>query len=200
LWLVVGLGNPGDEYAATRHNAGFMLVERLARAWGVGLRGRLFKSKTAVARRGGEDILLAQPKTFMNRSGQAVRAMLAGKGVPPERLVVVYDDLDIPLGEIRVRKTGRPGTHKGMISVAGEVRTDGFPRVRIGIGPSPAGRDASDFVLEPFGRDERPLFEKSLELAEEAVEMIIEGRIDRAMTRFNRRVAGDFGTGGKPGT
>lgn len=190
MWLVVGLGNPGDEYAATRHNAGFMLVERLAHAWGVSLRGRLFKAKTAVARRGDEDILLAQPRTFMNRSGQAVRAMLAGKDVPPERLVVVYDDLDIPLGEIRVRKTGRPGTHKGMISVAGEVRTGAFPRVRIGIGPSPAGRDAADFVLEPFGRGERPLFEKSLELAEEAVAMILDGRIDRAMTRFNRRVAG----------
>ena len=189
MWLVVGLGNPGDEYAATRHNAGFMLVERLARAWGVSLRGRLFKAKTAVARRGDEDILLAQPRTFMNRSGQAARAMLAGKDVPAARLVVVYDDLDIPLGEIRVRKTGRPGTHKGMISIAGEVRTDAFPRVRIGIGPSPAGRDAADFVLEPFGRNERPLFEKSLELAEEAVAMILDGRIDRAMTRFNRRVA-----------
>jgi PTH1 family peptidyl-tRNA hydrolase len=196
LWLVVGLGNPGDEYAATRHNAGFLLVERLARAWGVSLRGRLFKAKTGLARRGDEDVLLAQPKTFMNRSGQAVRAMLAGKGVPPERLIVVYDDLDIPLGEIRVRKAGRPGTHKGMISVFGEVRTDAFPRVRIGIGPGPAGRDATDFVLEPFGRDERPLFEKGLELAEEAVGMILDGRIDRAMTRFNHRRAmtGDPGT------
>ena len=135
MWLVVGLGNPGDEYASTRHNAGFMLVERMARAWGVELRGRLFKSRTALARRAGEEVLLALPKTFMNRSGTAVRAALAGKGVPPERLVVVYDDLDIPLGEIRVRKTGRPGTHKGMISIAGEIRTDAFPRVRIGIGP-----------------------------------------------------------------
>jgi peptidyl-tRNA hydrolase, PTH1 family len=202
LWLVVGLGNPGDEYAATRHNAGFMLVDRLARAWGVALRGRLFKSRTAVARRGEEEVLLAQPKTFMNRSGQAVRALLAGKGVPPERLLVVYDDLDIPLGEIRVRKTGRPGTHKGMISVTGEVRTDAFPRVRIGIGPSPADRDASDFVLEPFGRNERPLVEKSLELAEEAVEMILDGRIDLAMTRFNHRRATTEtpGDDGKSGT
>lgn len=189
MWLVVGLGNPGDEYADTRHNAGFLLVDRLARAWGVSLRGRLFKAKTGRARRGDEDVLLAQPRTFMNRSGQAVRAMLAGKDVPPGRLVIVYDDLDIPLGEIRVRKEGRPGTHKGMISVVGEIRTDVFPRVRIGLGPSPEGRDAADFVLEPFGRDERPLFEKSLEFAEEAVEMILDGRIDQAMTRFNRRVA-----------
>jgi len=189
LWLVVGLGNPGDEYAAARHNAGFMLVERLARAWGVELRGRLFKARTAIARRGGEDVLLALPKTFMNRSGLTVRAAMNGRAVPPERLVVVYDDLDIPLGEIRVRKKGRPGTHKGMISIAGEIRTVEFPRVRIGIGPLPAGRDAAEFVLEPFRRDERPLLAQSLGMAEEAVEMILDGGIDRAMTRFNRHRA-----------
>jgi PTH1 family peptidyl-tRNA hydrolase len=187
LWLVVGLGNPGDEYAETRHNAGFMLVERMARAWGVPLRGRLFKARTGLARRGGEDVLLALPKTFMNRSGSAVRAAMAGKDIPPERLVVAYDDLDIPLGEIRVRKKGRPGTHKGMISIAGEIRSDDYARVRIGIGPLPAGRDAADFVLERFGRGERPFFEKSLEAAGEALEMILDGGIDLAMTRFNRR-------------
>jgi PTH1 family peptidyl-tRNA hydrolase len=191
LWLVVGLGNPGDEYAGTRHNAGFMLVERLAGAWGVELRGRLFKSRTALARRGGEDILLLQPKTFMNRSGTAVRAAMAGKDVPAERLVVVYDDLDIPLGEIRIRKKGRPGTHKGMISVAGEIRTGEFARIRIGIGPCPAGRDAAEYVLEPFRRDERPLLDQSLAQAAEALDMVLDGRIDRAMTRFNRRVTGD---------
>jgi PTH1 family peptidyl-tRNA hydrolase len=190
LWLVVGLGNPGEEYASTRHNAGFMLVERLARAWGVELRGRLFKAKTGLARRGGEEILLAQPKTFMNLSGLAVRAAMTGKAVPPERLIVIYDDLDIPLGEIRVRKKGRPGTHKGMISVVGEIRTDAFPRVRVGIGPLTSGRDAADFVLEPFRRDERAPFEGSLGEAAEAVEMILDGGIDRAMTRFNRRPAG----------
>jgi PTH1 family peptidyl-tRNA hydrolase len=194
LWLVVGLGNPGDEYAATRHNAGFMLVDRLARAWGVELRGRLFKARTALARRGGDEIFLVEPKTFMNRSGSAVRQAMAGKDVPAERLVVAYDDLDIPLGEIRVRKKGRPGTHKGMISIAGEIRTDEFPRIRIGIGPCPAGRDAADYVLEPFRRDERPLVDKSLEEAAEALEMILDGRIDRAMTRFNRRIAADPGT------
>ena len=189
MWLVVGLGNPGDEYVATRHNAGFMLVERMALAWGVKLRGRLFRAKTGVVRRSGEDVLLALPKTFMNRSGLAVRAILAGKGIPPERLVVVYDDLDIPLGEIRVRKKGRPGTHKGMISVTGEIRTDEFPRIRIGIGPLAEGRDAADFVLEPFGRGERALLEKSLEDAGEALEMILDGAPERAMTRFNRRAA-----------
>src|SRR5512140_30741 len=166
-----------------------MLVDRLALAWGVELRGRLFKSRTALARRAGEEILLVEPKTFMNRSGTAVRAALEGKEVGPERLIVVYDDLDIPLGEIRVRKAGRPGTHKGMISIAGEVRSDAFARVRIGIGPLPPGRDAADFVLEPFRRDERADLERGLEQAAEALEMILDGGIERAMTRFNKRVA-----------
>jgi PTH1 family peptidyl-tRNA hydrolase len=199
LWLVAGLGNPGDEYAGTRHNAGFMLVDRLASAWGVALRGRLFKSRTATARRGGEDVLLIEPKTFMNRSGAAVRAALEGKGTGPERLLVVYDDLDIPLGEIRVRKSGRPGTHKGLISVTGELRTQEFPRVRIGIGPLPSGRDAAEFVLEPFRRDERADLERGLDQAAEAVEMVLDGGIERAMTRFNRKV-GDSPGEGNPGT
>ena len=191
MWLVVGLGNPGEEYAGTRHNAGFMLVERLAAAWGVELRGRLFKARTALARRDPEEVLLVAPKTFMNRSGVAVREALTGKGVPADRLVVAYDDLDIPLGEIRVRKSGRPGTHKGMISVAGTIGTDAFARVRIGIGPLPAGRDAAEYVLERFKRDERSLLGKSLEDAAEALEMILDGRIDRAMTRFNHRRAAE---------
>ncbi len=187
MWLVVGLGNPGDEYASTRHNAGFMLVRRLAGAWGVTLRGRAFKAKTAVARQGEDGILLALPQTFMNRSGVAVREIMAGREVPPERLVVIYDDLDIPLGEIRVRKQGSPGTHKGMISVVNEIKTNVFPRIRIGIGPLPAGRDAADYVLEPFRKSEMRDLEESLDEAEEAVGLILSGEIERAMTRFNHK-------------
>ncbi len=187
MWLVVGLGNPGEDYAATRHNAGFLLVRRFARSRGVDLRGRAFKARTAVVRGGDEDILLALPQTFMNRSGVSVRDILAGREIPPDRLIVVYDDLDIPIGEIRVRKKGSPGTHKGMISVVDLIRTREFPRIRIGIGPLPGGRDAADYVLEPFGRDERPLLETSLADAEEALGMILAGGVDRAMTRFNHR-------------
>jgi PTH1 family peptidyl-tRNA hydrolase len=118
-----------------------------------------------------------------------VRAALAGKGLPPERLVVVYDDLDIRLGEVRVRKQGRAGTHKGMISIVGEIGTDAFPRVRIGIGPCPAGRDAADYVLEGFKRAERRTLDESLAAAAEAVEMVLDGRIEAAMTKFNKRQA-----------
>ena len=189
MWLVVGLGNPGDDYAATRHNAGFKLVRRLASAWGVTLRGRAFHAKSASVRRGDETVLLALPQTFMNRSGVAVREIMAGREIPPGRLIVVYDDLDIPLGEIRVRAKGRPGTHKGMCSIDAEIHTREFARIRIGIGPLPDGRDASDYVLAPFGKDERTLFDRSLEAAEAAVDLILAGDIGQAMTRFNHRVA-----------
>lgn len=187
MWLVVGLGNPGEEYAGTRHNAGALLVQRLALSRGVTLRGRAFKAKTAIVRGGDEELMLAFPQTYMNRSGVSVRAIVAAKDIPPKRLVVVYDDLDIPLGEVRVREKGSPGTHKGMISVVNEVRTREFPRIRIGIGPLPGAADATEYVLAPFGRDERPLLERSLEEAEEALGLVLAGELDRAMTRFNRR-------------
>jgi peptidyl-tRNA hydrolase, PTH1 family len=190
LWLVVGLGNPGEEYEGTRHNAGVMLVERAARAWGVTLKGRAFRARAAVVRRDPEDVLLACPRTYMNLSGLAVRALLAGRDIGPGRLVVVYDDLDIPLGEIRVRKKGRPGTHKGMISVVNEIGTSDFARIRIGIGPLPGRREASDFVLAPFKRNERRELERSLADAAEALEMVLDGGIEKAMTRFNRRDPG----------
>ena len=190
MWLVVGLGNPGEEYAGTRHNAGFLLVQRVARARGVELRGRAFKARTALVRgRADDDVMLALPQTFMNRSGVAVREILARKEIPPARMVVAYDDLDIPLGEIRIRKRGSPGTHKGMISIVDAIGTRDFPRLRIGIGPLPEGRDAADYVLAPFGKDERPLFERSLAEAAEALDLVLAGDANRAMARFNRRAA-----------
>ncbi|MGA2362038.1 MAG: aminoacyl-tRNA hydrolase [Candidatus Aminicenantales bacterium] len=187
MWLVVGLGNPGEEYAATRHNVGFLLVRRVARSRGVELRGRAFKARTAVVQGGDEDVLLALPQTFMNRSGVSVREILAGRDISAGRLVVAYDDLDIRLGEIRVRAKGSPGTHKGMKSIVEEIRTREFPRIRIGIGPLPEGRDAAAYVLSPFGRDERPLLENSLDEAEAALDLILAGGTDKAMARFNRR-------------
>lgn len=187
MWLVVGLGNPGRKYADTRHNAGFRLLKRVADFWGVKLGGRSAANMTATAIRDEQAVILALPQVFMNRTGLAVDRLMRKKNIPADHLVVVYDDLDISLGEIRVRKTGSPGTHKGMRSIVEEIATQKFPRIRIGIGPLPAGRDASRFVLSPFTRKERPLLEKSLEAAEEALTMILDGEMERAMNLFNRR-------------
>jgi PTH1 family peptidyl-tRNA hydrolase len=164
-----------------------MVVERAASSWGAKF-GRLpGRSKTASAERGGEGVVLVLPQTFMNRSGIAVRALMARKNVVPERLIVVTDDLDIDLGEIRVRKSGSPGTHKGLKSVVQEIGSRDFARIRVGIGPLPAGEEATDYVLSNFGRGEKSLLEKSLGEAEEALNLLLAGDVDRAMAHFNRR-------------
>jgi PTH1 family peptidyl-tRNA hydrolase len=187
VWAVVGLGNPGSEYAGTRHNAGFALVQSVARAWDVRLKTRKYRARTAETVRGRETVLLAQPQTYMNASGESVRLLLQGAGLDAERLVVVYDDLDVGLGDVRVRGGGRAGSHKGMQSIVAAIGTTRFPRIRIGIGPLPEGEDAAEFVLAPFAPDERPLFDACLERAREALDLVLAGRLERAMTVYNRK-------------
>ncbi len=187
MWLVVGLGNPGRDYVNTRHNAGFLALKRTAASWGVRFTRRRGGVKTGSAERFGEDILLALPQTYMNRSGIAVRALMSRRGLAPERLIVVYDDLDIDLGEIRIRKAGSPGTHKGLKSVSEEIGSRDFARIRIGIGPLPTGGDATSFVLSRFSRDEKPLLDEALARAQEALALLLAGETDKAMVLFNRR-------------
>jgi PTH1 family peptidyl-tRNA hydrolase len=185
LWAVVGLGNPGRRYAGTRHNAGFLLVARAAEAWDVRLKKNRFMAKTGEGRRGGERVLLAMPETFMNDSGQSAKAIVAGLPVEPEHLIVAYDDVDLPLGGLRVRREGGPGTHKGMASVVATLGTTAFPRIRLGIGPSPEEADIVRFVLTPFRKDERKALDEALDRAVEALDMILAGKIDQAMNDFN---------------
>jgi PTH1 family peptidyl-tRNA hydrolase len=185
LWAVVGLGNPGRRYSQTRHNVGFSFVKRVAKKWEVKLKKRSCLSKTVLASKGGKKILLALPQTFMNKSGRAVKRILEERGVEPKHLLVVYDDLDIPLGEIRIRKSGGPGTHNGMSSIIEEISTTHFPRIRVGIGPLDPDVTATDYVLSPFKEEEKPVLEKSLNHAQKALNYILDGRIEEAMNRFN---------------
>ena len=134
---------------------------------------------------GGDRVFLALPQTYMNNSGLSVRDLLKGKRVEPGSVILIYDDLDIPIGDIRVRKQGTAGTHKGMQSIVQETGSTRFPRIRIGIGPLPPGRDAADFVLSPFSRSEKALLAEALDKAREALLLVLDGRIDQAMTAFN---------------
>jgi PTH1 family peptidyl-tRNA hydrolase len=187
LWIIVGLGNPGKQYSLTRHNAGFIFVRRIAKNWKVRLRKRIFQSKAIETKRMDETIMLAMPQTFMNNSGWAVKQILDGRDAGPADLIVVYDDLDIPLGEIRIRKEGSAGSHKGMKSIIQEINSASFPRIRIGVGPLEFGADAADYVLSPFKEDEKPDFEKSLKKAEDALDLILSSQIEKAMNIYNKK-------------
>ena len=187
MWAVVGLGNPGKRYSGTRHNAGFIFVRNMAKTWKIRLKKRRFSSKIGEIERKSEKIMLALPQNYMNNSGVAVKQILTGRNIQPDKLLVVYDDLDIPLGEIRIRKRGGPGTHKGMGSVVREIETTEFPRMRLGIGSLPAGEDAVDYVLSSFEKREIPLLEDGLKKAQDALEMILGGRLEEAMNTYNQR-------------
>jgi len=193
LWAVIGLGNPGRRYAKTRHNAGFSFIHGLARRWEVKLKKRKFGARIAEVKRDEGRLVLAQPQTYMNQSGAAVREILKGYRIGPENIVVVYDDIDIPLGQIRVRKEGSAGTHKGVRSVIEEIGTRAFARIRVGIGPLAEKEEATRFVLSPFAEEEGRIFKKSLAKATEALDMIIAGRIDQAMNEFNQKEKGQAG-------
>jgi PTH1 family peptidyl-tRNA hydrolase len=177
VWAVVGLGNPGKEYAETRHNAGSRLVKRIAREWGLELRGKRYRARTAETGRGEDRVLLVLPQTFMNLSGLSVSELIRDRRIEPRSIVIVYDDLDVPLGAIRVRAQGTAGTHNGMRSVVQET----------GIGPLPPEADAADYVLSPFSRAEKEVLAGALDEAREALFMILDGNVALAMNTFNAK-------------
>lgn len=187
MWAIIGLGNPGRFYLRTRHNVGYSFIKRVAEERGVKLKRRKLRARVAEIKRGGEDLVLVQPTTYMNQSGLAVRDILEKYRVRSEQMLIVYDDLDIPLGQIRVRKEGSAGSHKGMRSVIEELGTQVFPRIRIGVGPLADRAKAVRFVLSPFAAEEWPKLEEGLNKAREALNLILEGRIEQAMSMFNQR-------------
>ena len=184
LRLVVGLGNPGLAYKRSRHNAGFMILERLAARHGLRFNQRRAHSKLARGTLGAHDLVLAMPQTYVNLSGQAVQGVVMSCGVRPSHILVVYDDLDLPLGTLRIRPYGGPGTHNGMRSIVEYLGTTKFPRLRFGIGTLDA-RAHPDFVLSDFGPDEAVLFDETRERAVRAIEVLLSDGIEAAMNEFN---------------
>jgi PTH1 family peptidyl-tRNA hydrolase len=182
-WLVAGLGNPGPEYAGTRHNVGFRVVDRLAAGGGIGLRHREGQAFTGTGQVAGAPVLIVKPRTFMNLSGRAVGPLARRSGLPPERVLVVFDDMDLPIGRIRIRPHGGAGGHGGVRSLIDALQSQAFPRVRVGVG-RPAG-DAVDHVLSGFSPEELPIIEEAIARATEAVEMILRCGLEAAMNRFN---------------
>ncbi|MBE7385299.1 MAG: aminoacyl-tRNA hydrolase [Leptolyngbya sp. SIO1E4] len=196
LRLIVGLGNPGEQYAKTRHNVGFDVVDALCRRWHIPLsENRRFKGVYGDGRAmAGHKVALLKPQTFMNRSGQSVRAVLDWYKFEPASVLVVYDDMDLPLGRLRLRPSGSAGGHNGMKSIISHLGTQDFPRLRIGIGST--DKDGSDrdravvsHVLGKFAPDEKPLAMTALDWAVDAVETALLQGTEKAMSVFNGRVA-----------
>jgi PTH1 family peptidyl-tRNA hydrolase len=184
--LVVGLGNPGDEYAATRHNAGFRVVDALARRLAV--RGWERRGNALTVRSTREPaVWLAKPQTYMNRSGSAVLLLSAELSIPPEAILVVADDVDLPLGRLRLRRSGGPGTHNGLRDIVEAVGT-GFPRLRLGVRGERPFDDLAEYVLTRFEPGEEETAREAVERAAEAVEVVLSDGFLVAMNRFNRGV------------
>lgn len=181
-YLVVGLGNPGPRYQATRHNAGFLLVERLAARWRIALDRVETTAVWGEGRIADQSAVLAKPTTYMNASGEAV-GMLQ-RAVAPETIVVTFDDLDLPLGAVRVRGGGGTGGHRGVASIIEAIGPE-FTRVRIGIGRPPEGCETVDFVLTDFAVEERPVLERALGRAEEGIACLVREGLDAAMRLCN---------------
>lgn len=188
-FLIVGLGNPGRNHAFNRHNVGFMAVDKLALAQGIDLRRVQSKAIVGNGRLAERAVILAKPQTFMNLSGEAVGALASFYRIPPRAVLVVYDELDIPFGVIRLREKGGAGGHNGMRSVIQHLGND-FPRLRLGIGRPPGRMDPAAYVLQDFGRDELPLVSEMLATAGQAIASFVRDGIDLTMSRFNGPVEG----------
>lgn len=184
--LILGLGNPGEPYRDTRHNVGFRVVDELARRWGTAVDRLECNALAGASGEGG--VLLAKPQTYMNRSGYAARCFVELHGIDPSSVLVIYDEVNLPLGKLRLRRAGSPAGHRGLESVIESLRSSEVPRLRLGVAAGderPPGEDLADFVLSPFEDGEREEAEAMIVRAADACEAWLREGIEAAMNRFN---------------
>lgn len=187
-YLVVGLGNPGEKYEGTRHNAGFMALDHIAEKTGVKIDRLKFKGLCATAVIGGKKVLLLKPSTFMNLSGQSVMEAMNFYKLPPEHIIVIYDDISFAPGKLRIRMKGSDGGQNGMKNIIYLSGKDTFPRIRLGTGDRPDRRwDLADWVLSRFSEEDRKLFDEAVEHAASAVELMVQGKAAEAMNQYNNK-------------
>ncbi len=186
MHLIVGLGNPGSKYDGTRHNVGFLVADKLAGRWDISIDKKRFEGRTGGGSIKGRPVLILKPETFMNLSGIAVRAAMDFYKLEPKDLVVIMDDLALPTGQIRVRPQGSAGGHNGMSDVISRAGTDQIGRVRVGISAPPPMMDAVEYVLGHFRSEERAVMDQAVEMAADAVEMILAEGYPKAMDKYNR--------------
>ena len=185
--LIVGLGNPGVRYRSSRHNVGFRCLDLLAKRWDIPTKDRRAKAVLGQGYHSGREVVLAKPRTFMNNSGEGITYLLTRFRAGPEDLVVIYDEMELPLGRLRIRSQGSDGGHNGMRSIIAALGTQDFPRIRVGIGPPAEGGGSVPHVLGPFSSEEEVVVSGAVDRVAAAVECIMEESIDAAMSQFNRQ-------------
>ncbi len=185
-FMIVGLGNPGDKYDNTRHNAGFITLDAIAKEYGINMTKLKYKALIGDGNIGGKKVILMKPQTFMNLSGQAVVEAMNFYKLSPEQVCVIMDDISLDVGKMRIRRKGSAGTHNGMRNIIALSGAQTFPRIKIGVGDKPnPNYDLAAWVLSKFTKDERALLDKCAEKSCDAVKLIINGQIDEAMNRYN---------------
>ena len=185
MYLIVGLGNPEEEYSSTRHNMGFDTVNKLAKQYDIEINKKKFKGLYGTGIIEGEKVVILKPQTYMNLSGESIKEAIDFYKIESENIIIIYDDIDIKPGIIKVRKTGGPGTHNGMKSVIQNIQMKEFPRVRVGIGMPEHKNDLINYVIGKIPKEEIEILDKSTTKAKEAVIEIIKNGINRAMNKFN---------------
>ena len=184
MYIVVGLGNPGKEYENTRHNIGFMALDKLSEKLNIDITREKHKALVGKGEYKNESVMLVKPQTFMNLSGDAVVDAMNFYKEKPEKIIVIVDDIDLPVGKLRIRKNGSAGTHNGLKSIVANINSQEFIRVKVGVGQN-RSMDLADYVLSNFSKEERNIIDESVEKAAEATLMIMEGKITEAMNKFN---------------
>jgi PTH1 family peptidyl-tRNA hydrolase len=185
-YIIAGLGNPGNKYDNTRHNVGFDAVDLLAHLNDISISKVKFKALMGEGNIEGKRVILVKPQTFMNLSGESIREVLEWYKIPVGNIIIMFDDIDLELGKIRIRSKGSSGTHNGMRNILYQIQSDEFPRVRIGIGRPPEGWNLADYVLSKFSPSERSTINDSIKNTAEAVSTILKSGVDAAMNKFNK--------------
>ena len=185
-FMVVGLGNPGKDYEFTRHNAGFLTLDHIAAEENTDIKKLKYKALIGDTVISGHRCLLVKPQTFMNNSGEAVREIAQFYKIPPEKIIVIFDDISLPYGKLRIRRKGTDGGHNGIKSIIYHLNSDNFPRIKVGVGAKPhPDYNLADWVLSNFKKDEIPLLREAAEKACGAAELMVNGNTDKAMSNFN---------------
>ncbi len=187
MYIIAGLGNPTKEYEKTRHNAGFDAIDVLAEKHGIQITERKHRAFCGTGFIGGERVLLAKPQTFMNASGESLREAADFYKIRPEQVIVIYDDISLRVGQLRIRTKGSAGGHNGIKSIIAHLGSQDFPRIKIGVGAKPDRMDLADYVLSRFSQTDRQMMEDAFQDAADAVEFMLADGADAAMNRYNRK-------------